>query len=83
MTSFEQDKANKLERLHFLRFLNMLGAIAWREDKYGGAEQLLRLLHPVTVIYLLITVLVAAIMYGVIEVSRELKRTFKEDCVLW
>ena len=82
MTNFEQDKAAKLKRILPLRIMNDIGMIAWREDRYGGAEQRLRMLHPLSWPWVIALVLFAVVMHGVIEVWEEIKR-LPEDRVWW
>jgi hypothetical protein len=83
MTTFEQDKAAKLNRIMPLRIMNALGMIAWREDRYGCAEQRLRMLHPLSWPWTMAVVLFAIVAHGVIEVVRELKTSWRDQCVWW
>jgi hypothetical protein len=83
MDYFAEDKADKLNRLIGLRIMNTLGMIAWREDHYGGAEQRLRMLHPLSWPWLIVMVLFAVIMHGVVEVGKELKTLWRDQCVWW
>lgn len=80
---FEEDKRGKLARLKVLRFMNAIGMIAWREDRYGCAQQCLRMLHPLSWVWLFVYVCFAVVMHGAIEVFKELKRTWKEETVWW
>lgn len=82
MTNFELSKADTLKRMPMLRIMNAIGMIAWREDRYGGAEQRLRMLHPLSWPWVIALVLFAVVMHGVIEVWEELKR-LPEDMVWW
>lgn len=82
MTNFEKDRAAKLKRMPMLRIMNAIGMIAWREDRYGGAEQRLRMLHPLSWPWVIALVLFAVVMHGVIEVWEEIKR-LPEDMVWW
>jgi hypothetical protein len=83
MDYFAEDKADKLKRLAGLRIANALGVIAWREDRYGCAQQLLRLLHPLSWIYLMLVIQYSVVAYGVIEVSKELKNLWRDETVWW
>ena len=83
MNTFEQDKARKLKRILPLRIMNAIGMIAWRDDRYGGAEQRLRMLHPLSWPWLIVMVLLAVIMHGVVEVGKELKTLWRGQCVWW
>lgn len=82
MTNFEKDRAAKLKRMPMLRIMNAIGMIAWREDRYGGAEQRLRMLHPLSWPWVIALVLFAVVMHGVVEVWEEIKR-LPEDMVWW
>ena len=82
MTNFEKDRAAKLKRIRALRIMNAIGMIAWREDRYGCAEQRLRMLHPLSWPWVIALVLFAVGMHGVLEVWKEIKR-LPEDMVWW
>jgi hypothetical protein len=82
MTRFEQDRAAKLKRLRGLRIMNATGMIAWREDRYGGAEQKLRMLHPLSWPWLIANIHAAIVMHGVIEVWGEAKN-LRNEMVWW
>ena len=82
MNRFEQDKAAKLKRLIILRIMNMLGMIAWREDRYGCTEQRLRMLHPLSWPWLIALVFIATVMHGVVDVVKEIKR-LPEEMAWW
>lgn len=82
MNMFEQDRAAKLKRIMPLRIMNTLGMIAWREDRYGCADQRLRILHPLTWPYVLVVLVVAVVAHGVIEVVKEAKN-LRDELVWW
>ena len=82
MTRFEQDKAAKLKRILPLRIMNAIGMIAWRGDRYGCAEQKIRILHPLSWPWIIAMILFAVVMHGVIEVWEGIKR-LPEDMVWW
>lgn len=82
MTNFEQDRAAKLKRIRPLRIMNAIGMIAWREDRYGCADQRLRILHPLTWPYVLVVLVVAVVAHGVIEVVKEAKN-LRDELVWW
>jgi hypothetical protein len=79
--NFASDKAAKLKRLPLLRFYNALGMFAWEETVYKDAEQKLRLLHPLSWIFIVATFFVGAFMEGFPEIVKELKQSFKHDTV--
>lgn len=82
MTMFEEDKAGKLKRLRGLRIMHAIGMVAWREDRYGCAEQKLRMLHQFSWPWMILMILIAVVMHGVIEVWKEIKR-LPEEMVWW
>ena len=82
MNNFQKDRAEKLKRLRGLRIINALGMIAWREDRYGCAEQKLRMLHPLSWPWMIALVLLAVVMHGAVEVAKEIKR-LPEEMVWW
>jgi hypothetical protein len=82
MNYFAEDKADKLNRLLGLRIMNALGMVAWREDRYGCAEQRIRMLHPLSWPWVIALILFAVVMHGVIEVAKEIKR-LPEEMVWW
>jgi len=82
-SSMEKDKASKLKRLVGLRIMNAIGMIAWRQDSYGGATQMLRLVHPVSWVWIVTLVLYSVVMQGVPETVRDLKYTFSKETVWW
>lgn len=82
MDYFAEDKADKLKRMRGLRIMNALGMVAWREDRYGCAEQRIRMLHPLSWPWVIALILFAVVMHGVIEVAKEIKR-LPEDMVWW
>lgn len=82
MTMFEEDKAGKLKRLRGLRIMHAIGMVAWREDRYGCAEQKLRMLHPLSWPWMILVILLAVVMHGVIEVWEESKR-LHDEMVWW
>ncbi len=72
--NFQESKQFKLKHLKLLRIMHYLGAIGWRENKYGEAIQHLRLLHPLSWIYALLLTITSVWMQGVPETIRELKQ---------
>ncbi len=83
MDYFAEDKADNLNRLLGLRIMNALGMIAWQADGYGGASQKLRMLHPLSWPWTMAVVLFAVVAHGVIEVWKELKTLWRDQCVWW
>lgn len=80
MNSFEESKNHKLRQLPVLKILNILGMIAWVEE-YGEANQRLRLLHPLSWVWLFAMIVCGIFMYGFIAVKGEIKNVFQEETV--
>lgn len=83
MNSFEQDKTNKIKQNFALRVVNLLGMVAWREDRYGCAEQYLRVLHPLSWPLIVGSILYFWVMYGTVDLWKGLKGPFFRDVVWW
>ena len=81
--SFEDYKAEKLKRMLGLRIMNMLGMVAWREDTYGDAKQYLRLLHPLTWIWIILATIFGILAQGIPSTIDDLRATWKEDTLIW
>lgn len=79
--TFEESKRNKLKRLRGLRIMNALGMVAWRPGKYSGADQKLRLVHPLVWVWLAIVVVYGTFSQGIPETVRELRHTLKNTAV--
>lgn len=82
MTIFEKDKAAKLKRIIPLRIMNAIGMIAWREDRYGCAEQKLRMLHPLSWPWVVLLLIAGILLHGLIEVVKEAKN-LRDELVWW
>lgn len=82
MKSFEKDKAAKLKRLPLLWIFNILGVMAWHEDRYGCAAQKFRIVHPLTWVFVIGFALVGSVLQGVPETIRTL-RDSRDDFVWW
>lgn len=82
MTLFEQDRADKLKRIVGLRIINALGMVAWHEDSYGYARQKIRMLHPLSWVWVSVALVVIVVMYGIVEVCKEAKH-LRDDMVWW
>ena len=80
---FKAEKARKLKRLPGLRVMNALGMVAWRETEYSYAQQYVRLLHPLSWVWIVLATLSAVITYGVPKTVSEMKSVLKSETVLW
>lgn len=79
--TFEETKRRKLHRMLGLRIMNALGMVAWRADEYGEAKQHLRLLHPLTGIWVLLTVVYGTFAQGVPATIEDIRYSLKHDTV--
>jgi hypothetical protein len=91
---FEQDKADKLKHHRGLRVMNALGMIAWckgnchkyganNEHTYCEAKEKIRLLHPLSWLWLFGVILGAIVLYGIVEVAKEVKLLIRDETVWW
>ena len=64
-----------------LRVMNTIGMCTWKETEYNYAEQNLRLLHPITWLFIVVAFFVGAFMQGVPDTIKDLKNVIKEDMV--
>jgi hypothetical protein len=83
LKSFEHYKAAKLKRMKSLRLMNAVGMVAWRKDADGDAKQHLRLLHPLTWIWIILVVLFSIVMQGIPSTIDDFCSTWKEDTLIW
>ena len=83
MNNFEQDKAERLKRKAGLRLFYYLGAVTFRKDKYDMASIKLRLLHPVTWIYIPVMVLYSILIQGIPATWDDIKYFWKSDSIWW
>jgi nicotinamide riboside transporter PnuC len=74
-------KAEKLKGMPLLRVMNALGMFAWKETAYDYAEQRLRLLHPLSWLYIIAVFFVGGFVEGFPGIVKELKQSFKYDTV--
>jgi hypothetical protein len=77
---FAESKKSKLNRMPVLRLFNMLGMVRWKEVN-GEAKQYLRLLHPLSWLWIAAASLFAIVMQGVPETVIDLKDSFKNETV--
>ena len=77
------DKAAKLKRSILLRFMNMIGMISWHKDRYEQSVQKIRLLHPVSWVWIALVLLFGILAYGFLETKREIKSLFRDETVYW
>lgn len=78
---YEETKQRKLKRLLGLRIANALGMIAWRDDGYGEAKQMLRLIHPLTWVWVCVMFVFGSVMQGVPETVSDIRYCLQHDCV--
>ena len=80
--SYEEIKKRKLKRLWGLRIMSWLGMVGWRNVS-GDPKQKLRLLHPLTIPWILLLVVLYVFAYGFFGVWRDTKEVLLEETVWW
>jgi hypothetical protein len=83
LSNFERVKAAKMKRMVVLRIMCYLGAVAWEETVYDYAQQKMRLLHPLSIVWVIATFVIACFMQGIPETIKESKQAIKYDTVWW
>ena len=78
---YEETKRRKLKLQPTLRIMNTIGMIAWRNDGYGEAEQRLRLIHPLSWLWIVIMLLVSLFSQGVPDTLKDLKYNLENETV--
>ena len=81
--TFEETKQRKLQRLLGLRIMNWLGMVSWIDGGDGEAKQMLRLVHPLTWVWLVSVSTFGIFMQGVPDTVSDVKYAFKHETVLW
>ena len=80
--TFEETKQRKLKRMVGLRIMNALGMVAWRKDQNGEADQKLRLVHPLTWVYIVVMSAASLVMEGFPRTVRDV-RSFLKNSAVW
>lgn len=83
MTRFEADKTAMIARLPLLRIANWIGMVGWRSNRYQDAEPKFRLLHPFNWILVPSMIILLALLEGIPEAVRQVRRFFKKEAVWW
>lgn len=78
--TYEETKQRKLKRMLALRIMNAIGMIAWH-DVDGEAKQMLRLIHPLTWVWMVVMAAYAVAMQGVPDTISDLRHSLKYECV--
>lgn len=81
MNIFSESKANKLKRKPVLRLFNALGMVHWELDDYGEAQQYLRILHPLSLLWFLVLALMVIMAYGIPKGWEDLQYYMKYETV--
>ena len=79
--SYEETKQRKLKRTLGLRIMNALGMVAWQDDGYGEAKQQLRLIHPLTWLWVVVMTAYGIVAQGVPDTISDIHHSLKYDCV--
>lgn len=81
--SFEQKKKEKLERLPLARLMNLLGVLSWQETEYKDAEPFIRLIHPLSWVWIVAVFISGIIMQGIPESIKDMKACIDSETVWW
>jgi hypothetical protein len=81
MNKFHQTKKDKMDRMPLLRVFNLLGIISWVEDRWGEADQKIRLVHPLSWIWIIVVFLYGVVASGVPSAIEDIKTCLKEETV--
>jgi hypothetical protein len=81
MNIFSESKSAKLKRKPVLRLFNALGMVHWELDDYGEAQQYLRILHPLSLLWFLVMAIIAIITYGIPKGCEDLRYCMKYETV--
>lgn len=79
--TFKEAKARKLKRMIVLRIFNALGMVAWREDSYGDAVQYLRMIHPLTWVWIVVMTLVGIFAQGIPDTYSDMRHIWRRELV--
>lgn len=74
-------KQEKLKRLTLLRIMNCLGMVSWRSDGYDAAKQKLRLVHPLTWLWIVLASIYAVFYEGVPQAIDDISYLLKNETV--
>lgn len=80
---FATVKREKLARLPLLRVASALGMVAWRPDSYEIAKQHLRMLHPLSWIWLCVMLIYAVLAQGIPRTISDFRELMVKEMVLW
>jgi hypothetical protein len=64
-----------------LRIMNMIGMVAWRKSEYEIAEQKLRLIHPLTWVWIVAMLIYGVLAQGIPETLSDISDSLKYDTV--
>lgn len=78
---YEETKQRKLKRMLGLRIMNVLGMISWQDDGYGEAKQHLRLIHPLSWVWIVMATAYGIVAQGVPDTVRDMRYSLEHDCV--
>ena len=76
-------KKQKLKRLPVLRIMNWLGMVAWSSDEYDEAKQNLRLIHPLTWLWVVIAFAYGVLYQGVPQTLHDISDSLKNETLWW
>jgi hypothetical protein len=81
MNVFQQTKKAKMDRMPLLRIFTLLGIITWVEGRGQEAKQKIRLINPLSWVWILAVFLYRIVASGVPSAIRDIKTCFEEESV--
>ena len=78
--TYEETKQRKLKRMLGLRIMNAIGMVAWH-DVDGEAKQRLRLIHPLTWVWVVVMAVYGTMLQGIPDTVSDLQHSLKYDTV--
>lgn len=76
-------KQEKLKRFPLLRIMNFLGMVSWSSDEYDTAKQKLRLVHPLTWLWVILMFIYGGFYKGVPRAIDEIRYSLKNETIWW
>lgn len=78
---FEEDKRAQLAQTLGLRVINAIGMVNWKTNYYNDAIPMIRLLHPVTWVWLIVIIIIATFLDGFPRTIKSAREFIREETV--
>lgn len=79
--TYEETKQRKLKRMISLRIMNAIGMVAWLDDGNGEAKQHLRLIHPLTWVWIVAMGVFGVLAQGIPDTYADVKDIWRHELV--